>query len=150
MSDNFGAPIDPNVIKQDEKLMALFSHLSLFFGGILLPLIFWAVNKDKSKFVAFHALQSLWFHIAFVIVIIVTAFFLVFGGIGMGMLTTGTRSPAMPVFTIIAVIAFYALMFLFIFGGMAYSIYMGIKSYEGRLIKYPIVGKIVYNHVFKL
>jgi uncharacterized protein len=150
MSDNFGAPIDPNVIKSDEKLIALFSHLSLFFGGILLPIIFWAIYKDKSKFCAFHALQALWFHIVFVFGIIIISFFVLFGGIGMGMLTSGVNSTTMPVITIIAIIAFYVLLFLFIFGGIGYSIYMGIKAHEGRLNRYPVVGKIIYNHIFKL
>ena len=148
MSDNFGAPQNPNVIKSDEKMMALFSHLSLFIGGIILPIIFWAVSKDKSKFVSFHALQSLFFHIAYVVLIVVLAIVIIFGGIGMGLLSAGAGSTAMPVITIIAIIAFYLLMFLYIFGGIGYSVYMGIKSYEGKMNMYPIIGKLVYKQVY--
>jgi len=149
MSDNFGAPLDPTVIKPDEKLMALFSHLSLFFGGILLPIIFWAINKDKSKFVSFHALQSLWFHIAYVVFVVLISLFVLFGGIGLGILSSGVHTTTMPVFTIIAIIAFYILLFLFIFGGIGYSIYMGVKAYEGKMNKYPIVGNLIFRHVYK-
>lgn len=148
MSDNFGAPADPDNIKQDEKLMSLFSHLSLFFGGILLPIIFWAVNKDKSKFTAFHALQSLWFHIAYAVLIVVILLIVLAGGMGLGFLSAGTGSDTMPVVAIIAIIAFYGLLFLFILGGLAYSIYMGIKAYDGKLVKYPIIGNLVYKSVY--
>ena len=148
MSDNFGAPLDPNMIKQDEKLMSLFSHLSLFFGGIILPIIFWAINKDKSRFTAFHALQSLWFHIAYVVSVAVLLIVVLLGGIGFSLLSAGAGSSAMPVFVIIAIFAFYGLLFLFMFGGIGYSIYMGIKAYEGKLVKYPVIGNMVYKRVY--
>ncbi|MEO8514530.1 MAG: DUF4870 domain-containing protein, partial [Ignavibacteria bacterium] len=74
MTNSFGTPPDQSTIQGDEKMLALFSHLSLFLGGIILPIIFWATNKDKSKFVTFHALQALWFHIAYLVLIMVFVF----------------------------------------------------------------------------
>ena len=150
MTQTFGAPLDPNEIRSDERLIALFAHLSLFLGGILLPIIFWATNKDKSKFVTFHSLQSLWFHIAFValLIIYIFAFVIVFvvGGIGLGSLGGGSKE--MPVLFIIIMIAFYAFLFLAIFGSYGYAIYMGIKAYKGENVMYPIIGKKVYKSVY--
>jgi hypothetical protein len=60
----------------------------------------------------------------------------------------GSSEP--PVFMIIAIIAFYILLFAFIFGGIAYSIYMGIKSYGGNLNKYPVIGNMVYKRVYSI
>ena len=54
----------------EEKLLALFSHLSIFMGGIVLPIIFWAINRDKSRFVRYHAMQAVFFHIAFIVLTI--------------------------------------------------------------------------------
>ncbi len=152
MTNSFGTPPDPNNLQGDEKMLALFSHLSLFLGGIVLPIIFWATNRDKSKFVTFHALQALWFHIAYVALIIVWVFAFIIigvvGGIGVGAFTSATGSQEMPVFFIIMMIGFYATLFAIIFGAIAYSIYMGIKSYKGELCKYPIIGKRVYAKVY--
>ena len=65
----------------DERLLALLSHLSVFMGGIILPLIIWATQKDKSKFVRFHSLQAIFYQLAlagiiilFVIVLVIILF----------------------------------------------------------------------------
>jgi uncharacterized Tic20 family protein len=68
--------VNSNEIKSEERMLGLFAHLSHFLGGIVIPIIFWATNKDKSKFVTFHSLQALWFHITFFIL-----------NLGIGMLT---------------------------------------------------------------
>lgn len=152
MTNSFGTPPDPNNLQGDEKMLALFSHLSLFLGGIVLPIIFWATNRDKSKFVTFHALQALWFHIAYIAIIIIWVFafiiIAVIGGLGVGAFTSTTGRQEMPVFFIIAMIGFYATLFAIIFGAIGYSIYMGIKSYQGRLVKYPVIGNKVYAKVY--
>jgi len=57
----------------DEKTMAAISHgLTFFEGGMLGPLVLYFVKKDESEFVAFHALQSLYFGLAFFVLSIVT------------------------------------------------------------------------------
>ena len=130
MTNSFGTPPDPNNLQGDEKMLALFSHLSLFLGGIVLPIIFWATNRDKSKFVTFHALQALWFHIAYIAIIIIWVFafiiIAVIGGLGVGAFTSTTGRQEMPVFFIIAMIGFYATLFDIIFGSIGFSIFMGI------------------------
>ncbi len=154
MNNSFGSPPDPNSIQGDERMLALFSHLSLFLGGILLPIIFWATNKDKSKFVTFHALQALWFHIAYIALLIVYIFgfviIMLIGGLGLGALSGATGGGEMPVFMIILIIAFYGLLFVIIFGAIGYSVYMAIKSYKGELVKYPVIGNMVYKKVYGL
>jgi uncharacterized Tic20 family protein len=150
MDNSFGANPSPGEIKPDEKMLGLFAHLSLFLGGILIPIIFWATQKDKSKFVTFHSLQALWFHIAYAVVIIIVVMVMVIGGLGLGFLSAGshafTKGGGSAIFAII-MIAFYAFLFLSIFLAMAYSIYMGIKAYHGGFNKYPIIGHIIYKKV---
>ena len=149
MDNSFGSAPGANEIKGDERMLGLFSHLSLFLGGILVPIIFWATNKDKSKFVTFHSLQALWFHIAYIVVIILMVIILVIIGAGFGLLSAGLHgSHAGGAFIVIFMVAFYGALFLSIFGCMAYSIYMGIKAYHGELKKYPIIGNIIYKKVY--
>lgn len=69
-------------------------------------------------------------------------------GVGMGAFAGATGSKEMPVFFIIAMIGFYILLFAIIFGCIGYSIYMGIKSYQGKMVKYPVIGNKVYAKVY--
>ncbi|HAM70601.1 MAG TPA: DUF4870 domain-containing protein [Verrucomicrobiales bacterium] len=55
----------PSLLKSDEKLWVVLSHLSLFFGvGILLPLIVYLVKKEDSAPIAHHAKEALNFQIS--------------------------------------------------------------------------------------
>jgi uncharacterized Tic20 family protein len=134
----------------DEKILALFSHLSIFLGGIVLPIIFWAINKDKSRFVRFHSLQAIFFQIAYVVILVAVIIIMVAVGIGLGVLSAGTFAAGKDgsLFLIIAMIIFYGFIFLSIFVFMGYGIYVGVKSYKGELSRYPIIGKIIYDKVY--
>ena len=141
-------------ITNEEKTFALLSHLSVLIGGIILPIIIWATQKEKSKFVQFHSLQSIFFHISYavilaVLIVAVVLFFLAFG-VGFGMVAThGHNQPAtLPIFIIIITVAIYAGILLTVLGVIGYSIYLAIKSYKGLYIKVPIIGNIIYKKIF--
>jgi uncharacterized Tic20 family protein len=63
------APVLPPVpASGDDKIWAIFCHLSLLLGvGILLPLIVWLVKCDDSPLVAAHARAALNFHLSLII-----------------------------------------------------------------------------------
>jgi uncharacterized protein len=58
-----------------ERTWSALAHLSIFlniFTGFLGPVVafvIWLVYKDRSERVAFHALQSLWYQLAWLVVI---------------------------------------------------------------------------------
>ncbi len=74
--------MNQNGLTQDERLWAMLAHLSALLGYVVLlgqyiaPLVIYLVYKERSRFVAFHALQALYFQLAllilWVIVIILT------------------------------------------------------------------------------
>ena len=140
----------------EEKLFALLSHLSIFIGGIFLPIIFWATQKDKSKFVAFNALQAIFYQSSYIvltmIIVIIFIFAYVFLGIGAGLFFIGGSpdfAPLISILIMMGLMIFYAAIFVIIFGFMGYAIFIGIKSYQGELRKYPIIGNIIYKRVYK-
>lgn len=137
----------------DEKLLALLSHLSIVLGGIILPIIVWATQKDKSKFVRFHSLQAIFFHIAYVVLLVLLIIIVVFGfiltGLGTGAFKGSQASETMPVYMIVGIIIFYALLFLFIFAGIGYAIFVGIKAYKGIIYKIPFIGNVIYKKVYE-
>jgi uncharacterized Tic20 family protein len=64
----------PNVT-DEERLWAMLAHLLallgyvVWLGAYIAPLVIYLVYKDKSQFVAFHALQSLFFQLALLVVV---------------------------------------------------------------------------------
>ena len=62
---------------QEERTWSVLSHLSMFlnlFTGFLGPvaaLIIWLVYKDRSRKVAFHALESMWYQIGWLVILAV-------------------------------------------------------------------------------
>ncbi len=60
---------------QEEKSWSILAHLSVFlnlFTGFLGPvaaLVIWLVYKDRSQKVAFHALQSMWYQVAWLVLL---------------------------------------------------------------------------------
>ena len=63
---------------QDERTWSIIAHLSVLvllvglmpFGALLV----WLLYKDRSRKVRFHALQALWYQIAWIVIFIVYAF----------------------------------------------------------------------------
>ena len=62
---------------QDERTWSMLAHLSIFinlltgFLGPVAALVIWLVYKDRSDRVAFHALQSMWYQIGWLVILTV-------------------------------------------------------------------------------
>lgn len=60
-------------ISSDDRLMAAIGHALTFVeGGIIGPLILYLIKREQSEFVAFHALQSLYFGLLFLVLTLVS------------------------------------------------------------------------------
>ena len=100
-------------------MLAHLAGIAGYFGGILqyvAPLVIYIIYKDKSKFVAFHALQSLFFQLAVLVVLSAT---LVIG-----------------VLTCIGWLLIFPLAAL----ALVYCIVAAIKAYGGDWFQYWLVG----------
>jgi uncharacterized Tic20 family protein len=79
--DGAGGPVGSTMSPQDERTWSMVAHLSVLAGLVgLMPLgalIIWLVYKDRSPRVGFHALQALWYQIAW-LVILVAGWFVTF------------------------------------------------------------------------
>src|SRR5215216_3814925 len=62
---------------EDERTWSVLSHLSMFlnlFTGFLGPVaafLIWLVYRDRSEKVAFHALQSMWYQVGWLVILAV-------------------------------------------------------------------------------
>ena len=50
--------------EQDEKNIAMLSHILTFFAGFIAPLVIYLIKKDESDFVRAHAIESLNFQLS--------------------------------------------------------------------------------------
>ncbi len=61
---------------QDERTWSVLAHLSIFlnlvtgFLGPVAALVVWLVYRDRSSKVAFQALQSMWYQVAWLVVLV--------------------------------------------------------------------------------
>lgn len=119
----------------DERTWAMLSHLSALLnlvtglGGPIAALVIYLVYKDRSRYVAYHALQSLVFQILFWL-----------GGSTIAAITwaiTGALS-----FALIGLccIPFSVLLSLIPFAALIYSVIGAIQTGQGQDFKYWLVG----------
>jgi uncharacterized protein len=63
---------------QDERTWSIIAHASVLAGLVgLMPfgaLLVWLLYKDRSERVRFHALQALWYQIAWVVILVAYTF----------------------------------------------------------------------------
>jgi hypothetical protein len=150
MDSGSGITDSPVSVNNDEKMFALFAHLSILLGGIVIPIVFWLTNKEKSKFVTYHSLQALWFHIALIIFAVILALLII--SLSFGFIFTlpaiSYKGSQPPFILIILIIVIYGLIYLTLISFIIYGIYAAVKSYEGKLVRYPVIGKIIYRKVY--
>ena len=96
-------------------LLALLGYV-VWIGAYVAPLVIYLVYKDKSQFVAFHALQSLFFQLALLVV---------------GMVCV----------PLVLCVIGIPLLFLLSVGALVYIIVAAIHAYNGELFEYWLVGK---------
>jgi uncharacterized Tic20 family protein len=116
---------------QEERTWSVLSHLSMFlnlitgFLGPVAALIIWLVYKDRSRKVAFHALQSMWYQIGWLVILAV------------GWTLTGLLTMVLIGFLLIPVMAVVSVV---PFVHAAYAAYRASKD-EGY--RYPIAADLV-------
>lgn len=137
MSEQIPQPPVP-VSEQEARQWAMISHLSVLinlftvFMGTVVPLIIYFLHKDRSKFVAFHAMQSF--------VMQVVCF------LGGGIITVVSAAIGGTIIPLIGSICgcLFGIMPL---AGLIYGIYGGMQVNQGKDFKYPVIGDLVQNNM---
>lgn len=129
---------------QDERVMAALSHITILIPtiGVIAPIVIWVTQKDKSRYVAFQALQAAAFQLLIVLLWFVGmacymgSFFLMVGG------TTLTRGGGpgpvgiMMFIPFLFLIGMLLIMLLFIILGVVAA----VMTFQGKDFRYPIIG----------
>ena len=137
-------------LKSDEKLMSLLSHLAILIPniGILAPIVIWLTQKEKSKFVRYHAIQAIFFQLLFFILlmlsliagIILMAISLIFANVSSG------GEPGVFFWVSMGIMNLYFPLWLFF---SIYAIVAAVKSFKGKKFRYLIIGRIIEKKIYK-
>ena len=116
---------------QEEKSWSILAHLSVYlnlFTGFLGPvaaLMIWLVYKDRSQKVAFHALQSMWYQVAWLVLL------------GIGWAFTGLLMLILIGFLLVPVMALLTLV------PFAHAAYAAYKVSQGSHYRYLFVADLI-------
>jgi uncharacterized protein len=133
----------PEVPSKDECVIAMLAHVMMIFSWFWAPLIIYFAKRD-SRFVAFHALQALYWQVilfcgwvlSFIAFIVVTA--------TVGFASLGALRLSL---TPTAIFLFFWLVFA---GGwvlnLVLGILFGIKASHGEWARYPVLGRWALRH----
>lgn len=129
-----GLPKEPGAVAmsaQEEKSWSILAHLSIFlnpFTGFLGPvaaLVIWLVYRDRSSKVAFHALQAMWYQVAWLVLL------------GAGWALTGVLTLVLIGFLLIPVMA------LLTVAPFVHAAYAAYRVSKGDDYRYPFVADLV-------
>ena len=116
---------------QDERTWSMLAHLSILLnlitgiGGPIGALVIWLVYKDRSPRVGFHALQSLWYQVAWIVILAV------------GWILTSILMLVFVGFLLIPVMALASLI------PFVHQCYAAYKVNQGFDYRYPFVADMV-------
>ena len=123
----------------DEKTFAILSHLGAFLGGIILPLVFFLLSKDKP-YARHHSCEALNFQITYLIAVI-GGFAIMFGGFGV-FAALSANSDSGAGFFVTFMIGF-GLMMVAAIGHTVLSIVGAVKASQMEWWRYPVSIRFV-------
>jgi uncharacterized Tic20 family protein len=137
----------PEEISRREKDDAMGAYLMMFASigaGLPLPIInliaiiiYYFINRGKSRFVRFHMLQSLWSQVPVTLCNAVGVFWAV--GIFMSYYSFNNEFLSF-IYTLIAINLIY----------FTFSIIGAVRAYHGRFYYFLFFGKLAYNLAYKI
>jgi uncharacterized Tic20 family protein len=122
--------------------MALLVHVLSIFTGFWAPLIIYLIKRD-SKFISFHALQSLVWHVLYMVgtMLFVFALFFIFIATFMTHIVAQNGAGAPPVALFMVFPFFWLGMILLWAVNLLLGILFAIKANAGEWAMYPLVGR---------
>ncbi|MEJ2209819.1 MAG: DUF4870 domain-containing protein [Anaerolineae bacterium] len=130
---------------QEERIMAALAHGSvvLFGMGIVAAIVLWVTQKEKSRYVAFQALQAIAYHVAGFAIFVVgmgcwlALYFVSF----IPLMTTPEESGGAALWIFLAatflMLVPFAQMGLWILGGA----WGAVRALQGREFRYVVIGR---------
>ncbi len=130
---------------QDDRIMAALSHVTVVLSlvGVIGPLLVYLTQKDRSRFVAFQALQAIAYQLS-----IVLFWFLGFGcymaSFIVLMLGTGMNDPGPLVAFPLGILGLVLLGWFLL---ILYGFVAAAQTLQGKDFRYLIIGPVLENYL---
>jgi len=141
---------------QDERLVAALAHASVILGlftsgmgGITAALVIWVTQKERSRYVAFQAMQAM----------VYQGIAMLLGIIGWGCYMCGVVGSLIPFFvnpgayqdtpplTFFVSLGIIPLIFLVVGVFILYGLWGALRAFQGRDFRYVIIGHLVERYL---
>lgn len=136
-------------LNSDHKLMSMLSHLAMLIPnvGMIVPVAIWLTQKEKSKFIRFHAVQAIFFQLLFFILLMLSLFIgIILMAVSIMLANNSGSEPGLFFWISMGIVNFYfPLWFIF----SIFAIIAGVKSFRGKRFRYFIIGKIIEKRVYE-
>ena len=123
-------------LTNEEMIVSALAHASVILGvvtgglaGVAIALVLWLIYKDKSRYIAFQAMQALVFQLAIAAVLLLAGITMVISFVTICLIPVG----------LILLLALIALPFAALF----YGLYGAYETYYGEDFQYAWVGELV-------
>ena len=128
-----GAPAGDLPPTEDERNFAMLAEVLQLFAGFIPPLVIYFVKRN-SRFVAFHALQALFWQIAYFVIIMLgmVIFFVSIIGTIAHQFPKGMTNNAPPAGLFLGMGAFWLVFMIGWLVNLILAIYYGIKAHQGQ------------------
>ena len=138
----YAPPMHPSGIPDGDRVLAGITHLSVFFGGLIMPLVVWLAVKTSMPYASRQAKQAFFFQLILtgIALILIVPFYIAFFA-SMIAITSNTPSAA-PV-------GFFGGFALLWIGYLAlgvveisFAIYAAVQAFQGKPYHYPLLGRL--------
>ena len=162
--DKAPATTEPAPVPSDEWTAAALAHASVLLtlilgvaGGIgllvgpAIPLVMYLGYRGKSRFVAFHALQSFAYHVVgmvfFLVLVVVTAVWVTIAWTISGLLSAVLVGLLLMPFAFVLTLLTVLLLVCIPFAWLGYGLVAAYQVYQGRDFRYRLIGEWLEREV---
>ncbi len=126
----------------NETVLAGIAHLSIFFGGLIVPLIIWLVTRESSPYASRQGKQAFFFHLGLVIVtfVVLAIWFALF--IGLGIATANSDSAGLAGASFAGVFLIWGVLFVIYIGAIVLGVIGAVQAFQGKPFHYPLLGRL--------
>lgn len=138
----YAPPAHPSGVPDGERVLAGITHLSVFFGGIIMPLVVWLAAKTSMPYASRQAKQAFFFQLiltGIALILIVPFYIAIFAS----MIAIESNTPGVAPVTFFGGFALLWIGYLALWVvEISFAIYAAVQAFQGKPYHYPLLGRL--------
>ncbi|HEV8192885.1 MAG TPA: DUF4870 domain-containing protein [Ktedonobacterales bacterium] len=128
----------------NETVLAGIAHLSIFFGGLIVPLIIWLVTRESSPYASRQGKQAFFFHLGLVLVsfVVFALWFVVFIAFGLAAANSDSTGAGLAGASFAGVFLIWGVFFVVYIGAIVLGVIGAVQAFQGKPFHYPLLGRL--------